>query len=50
MNQESIKESKDKKILSFGTIKKWGAEIGSKIIKEMKDSQKEKEIEKAETD
>ena len=50
MNQDQIKESKDKKMLSFDTIKKWGAEVGSNLIKEKKVSPKEKEVEKAETD
>lgn len=37
-------------MLNFDHIKKWGAEVGSNIIKEKKVSPKEKEIEKAETD
>ena len=40
MNQKQIKESKDRKILSFDAIKKWGAEVGSNIIKEKKVSPK----------
>ena len=50
LNQKQIKESKDRKVLSFDTIKKWGAEVGSNIIKEKKTSPQEKEVEKAETD
>lgn len=50
INLKQIKESKDKKILSFDTIKKWGAEVGSNLIKDKKTSPQEKEVEKAETD
>jgi hypothetical protein len=42
INADSIKNSKDRKLLSFDTIKKWGAEEGSNLIKEKQVSPQQK--------
>lgn len=47
MNCSQIQGSNDPSLLSFDTIKKWGAEVGNNVLKAKTASAKEVEIEKA---
>lgn len=50
INSSQIQSSNDPSLLSFDTIKKWGAEVGNNVIKAKKVDAREVETEKAETD